>query len=304
MVRTKRWLSVVAFVGLLASACETLNSGATLSSTPSVNPSTAIAVSVLSDSIYLVDPDNGAVSVVAHGLIDFQSGYAAWAPGHPRLLYGNLGIQQVNPATDRSIPLVKGQSLSMPSVSPSGKQMVFGDGISMYLSSVTHAHPETIALPPDMAPFAFDWGPHGLIVFEGLHLDCSLGPCVSTDRSDIFSIRPDGSDLKQLTRIGTASNPKWSPDGSKILFVRSIKRARRVVSELWTVGPNGGRDSRLMTAENVVAADWSSDGTRLAILRTTGDANSQLEVWVGDADGSGAHMEVDGIPGSQASLDW
>jgi dipeptidyl aminopeptidase/acylaminoacyl peptidase len=304
MVRAKRWLSVVAFVGLLASACETLSSGATLSSTPSVNPSTAIAVSVLSDSIYLVDPDNGAVSVVAHGLIDFQSGYAAWTPHHARVLYGNLGIQQVNPVSDRSIPLVKGQSLSMPSVSPSGKQMVFGDGISMYVSSVTHARPETIPLPPDLAPFAFDWGPDGLIVFEGLHLNCSLGPCLSTDRSDIFSVRPDGSDLKQLTRLGTASNPKWSPDGSKILFVRSIKRAGRVVSELWTVGPNGGRDSRLMTAENVVAGDWSSDGTRLAALRTTADVNSQIEVWVADADGSGAHKVVDGIPGTQASLDW
>jgi Tol biopolymer transport system component len=304
MVGAKRWLSVVAFVGLLTSACETLSPGATLSSAPSVDPHTAIAVSVLADSIYLVDPDNGAVSVVAHGLIDFQSGYAAWTPGHPRLLYGNLGIQQINPVTDRTIPLVKGQSLSMPSVSPSGKQMVFGDGISMYMSSVAKARPVTIALPADIAPFAYDWGARGLIAFEGLHMDCGLGPCLSTDRSDLFTIRPDGSGLKQLTRLGTASNPKWSPDGSRILFVRSVKRAHRVVSELWTLGPNGGRASRLTSAENVVAADWSADGTRLAILRTTGDVNSQVEVWVGDADGSSLRLVVDGIPGEQGSIDW
>jgi Tol biopolymer transport system component len=304
MVRAKRWLSVVAFVGLLTSACGTLGTGVALSSSPSVDPRTAIAVSVLADSVYLVDPDNGAVTVVAHGLIDFQSGYASWTPGHRRLLYGNLGIHLTNPVTDRTTPVVKGQSLSMPSVNPSGKQMVYGNGISMYVSSVAHPHPATIALPPDIAPFGFDWGPRGLIVFEGLRLDCTRGPCYSTDRSDVFTIRPDGSGLRQLTRLKTASSPKWSPDGSRILFVRSVKRAHHTVSELWTVGPNGGRVSRLTTAENVVAADWSSDGTRLAIARTTGKVNPQLEVWVGNADGSSLRQVVEGIPGSQATIDW
>ena len=45
---------------------------------------------------------------------------------------------------------------------------------------------------------------------------------LANDDFDIFSIRPDGSGLKQLTTsAGNDSHPAWSADGEHILFSSS-----------------------------------------------------------------------------------
>jgi Tol biopolymer transport system component len=52
-------------------------------------------------------------------------------------------------------------------------------------------------------------GRNGRIVFAA---DLGLG-------AEIFTIRPDGTDLKQLTELdGNATHPDWSPDGTRIAF--------------------------------------------------------------------------------------
>ena len=75
--------------------------------------------------------------------------------------------------------------------------------------------------------------------------------------------------------------------------------------QLWTVHANGTGLAQLTDADNVVAADWSPDGTRLAEVRSAGqDTNPQLQVWVGGADGTGMRLVADGILGADATVDW
>ena len=97
MVRGKRFWGALAVVCLVGAGCARLEKAAGLTS-PAADPRppTAIALSVLADSIYLLDPESGRQQTVAAGLADFQSGYAAWSPDRTLLAYGDAGIWLVN----------------------------------------------------------------------------------------------------------------------------------------------------------------------------------------------------------------
>ncbi len=66
-----------------------------------------------------------------------------------------------------------------------------------------------------------DWSPSGdTIVYSALAGPTALAP-------DLFTIRPDGTGLTQLTELvaggGSAVHPSYSPDGSRILFVGQVE---------------------------------------------------------------------------------
>ena len=307
MSRARNTLVAAAAVVLLASACGLLNKATGTTSTPGVpDPQNAILLSVPADTIYLLDPDSGTMSVVATGLTDFQSGYASWAPNHLRIAYGQAGIQLTAAAAESTQTLMKGQLVSMPSWAANGKQIAYGNGDGMFITSLGGKRPDRIFLPDTLAAFSFDWGQGTTIAFEGLTLTCEGTPnCRSTGQSDIYTIQSDGSGLRRLTKLTTASSPKWSADFSRLLFVRVVGKKRAQKHELWTVHANGTGLARLTDAEDVVAADWSPDGTRLAEVRSVGhETNPQLQVWVGASDGTGMRMVADGILGADATVDW
>lgn len=54
----------------------------------------------------------------------------------------------------------------------------------------------------------------------------------------MFTVRPDGSDLRQLDRDGGAGAPRWSPDGSQILFTKLIGFTRGGIGDLGPERPN------------------------------------------------------------------
>jgi Tol biopolymer transport system component len=83
-----------------------------------------------------------------------------------------------------------------------------------------------------------DWSPDGhLIVFESYGNGAPAG--VSTN---VFTVRPDGSQLAQITHneggAVNAHNPAWSPDGKSIVFAQSP-----------ATGPFGYRDIFTMDAD-------------------------------------------------------
>lgn len=71
-------------------------------------------------------------------------------------------------------------------------------------------------------------------------------------REDIFIVDADGSQLRQLTHTGDASNPVWSPDGRQIAFSRarpyiSVAQNREgITASIWTIHPDGS-DARPLT---------------------------------------------------------
>jgi Tol biopolymer transport system component len=299
MRRGRATTLLLALLCLLSGGCATLNG--TGSRQPSVpNPGTAIALSVLSESVYLVDPATGRQAEVAGGLRDFQSGYATWAPDHQRLAYANHAIYLLDFDTNEQRVVVRGRNLSMPAWNPEGDEIVYGNGVSMWRTPMPAAASVLLRMPAMLAPLDMDWGRNGLIAFEGLVRGCYR--CPSTDRSDIWVFDPNGGPLRQVTHVGHAESPKWSPDGSRILFIRR-PRPTAAQRELWVVNADGSGARKLGTARNVVAADWSPDGFRIAMVRAA-NATHTLQLWISDLDGSNARALGQPIKGTEATVDW
>ena len=78
----------------------------------------------------------------------------------------------------------------------------------------------------------------------------------------------DGSNEIQLTNFdGFEQAPTWSPDGSRIAFVRGINDDARGFGEsgeLWVIGTDG-TDPQLLLADQIGAPAWSPDGSRIAV---------------------------------------
>jgi Tol biopolymer transport system component len=261
-----------------------------------------IAVSVTARAVYLVDPATGRRRAVVTGLPDFRSGYATWSPDRQVLAYARDGIVVLDPVANRSTTFVRGDQLSMPAWDPDGTHLAYSDGLSIWLTSLGRVAPKRIHVPAILGPVDLAWSPGRILAFEGVNLDCSAAiRCVSTGSSEIWTIRADGTSLRRVTEAGHAESPKWSPDGSRLLFVR--RPAGDEPAELWTVDPSGATAQKLVATQGVVAADWSPDGSRLAIL-TKGTKPGTLQLWVGRPDGSDLRPLGSSFDGAHASVDW
>jgi len=96
----------------------------------------------------------------------------------------------------------------------------------------------------------------------------------SAGTSQIFSMRADGTELRQLTSFAPgedAAMPSWSPDGAHILF-SSFKLATSVGPTLWVMEADGSNQRVLHDPEpenpHVFPlpgnnARWSPDGSRV-----------------------------------------
>ena len=191
----------------------------------------------------------------------------------------------------------------MPSWSPDGKSMAYGDGISLWMTAVDHPDPYRVAVPAILAPLEMAWSSTGVIAFEGLELDCRMVTrCVSTGSSEIWTILPDGTGLTRLTHVGHAEKPKWSPDGHRLVFVRTYPGTPGR-SEAWTMAADGSNPRRMLPDEDVVAVDWSPDASSLAVVRHGSEPNT-LQLWAGRGDGSDLKRVGRPVPGSDATIDW
>src|SRR6266567_2114172 len=70
--------------------------------------------------------------------------------------------------------------------------------------------------------------------------------------------------------------PAWSPDGSKIVFIRN--------GQVWTINTDGGGATQLTfdPAPKGQVPDWSPDGSKIAY-------NSGDDIWIMNANGSDQH---------------
>jgi len=107
----------------------------------------------------------------------------------------------------------------------------------------------------------------------------------------LFTIAPDGTGLRQITRVPRnepgAKNPAWSPDGSRIAFDTASGNG----VNLFTVRPDGTAVTELPLAVGAFNRNpaYSPEGTRLSFDRAIGPRKPKVHgIFVANADGSGA----------------
>jgi Tol biopolymer transport system component len=108
---------------------------------------------------------------------------------------------------------------------------------------------------------------------------------------DIFVVNVDGSGLRQLTTLDShgISAPTWSPDGKTILFTRT--RTNGDPYRTGVIWAMNPDGTRLRSlGVNGTDADWSADGTRFLVgSRRSGN----LDIYVSNADGSAQRRLAD-----------
>lgn len=139
------------------------------------------------------------------------------------------------------------------------------------------------------------WSADGrFIVFHGSQ---GIGDNTSLD---IYVMKPDGSDLRQLTSNARAdTRPDWSPDGRRIAYSSN----RSGSNQIHVMNSDGSGDVQITTVAQGArnqAPDWSPDGTKIVFVS---NRDGDTEIYVMNADGSDQQRLTDN-PTSDDDPEW
>jgi len=110
-------------------------------------------------------------------------------------------------------------------------------------------------------------------------------PFAEENTGGIYTIRADGTDLRQLTDDARDEYPAWSPDGKTIAFNRLTKTS----GGIYTVNADGGGLRQLTDPPQGFwdsEPSWSPDGTKIAFTRGSGGRPGRVDVFTMNADGT------------------
>jgi Tol biopolymer transport system component len=127
-----------------------------------------------------------------------------------------------------------------------------------------------------------------------------------TPSADIYTVNPDGSDLRQITNTPTdETQPSLSPDGQSIVYVQQFfaESCQGCAQTLWRVAVAGGTPQQLTSHSDQDAApfddspSWSPDGKVISFQNS--GASTPFRLFTIPATGGaarGIHVQGVGMP--------
>jgi TolB protein len=206
----------------------------------------------------------------------------------------------------------------IPSWSPDGKQIVFARSANpsndsdIYIINADGSGLRQLTNFPgdDSHPH---WAVNGRIVFNSAQTTPDPKADWSRQWHEVFSIKPDGSDLKQHTKCKTVCTfPGLSPDGTKITYRKVVdvpgfnwdfsSAARN--SEVFVANADGSNEVNI--SKNAAFDGWpmwSPDGRRIAFASNRVGPANVGQIFVVNADGTGLKQVTQG-PHGYAQPSW
>jgi dipeptidyl aminopeptidase/acylaminoacyl peptidase len=116
---------------------------------------------------------------------------------------------------------------------------------------------------------------------------------------EIYNVSPGGGEGPLTTNTVDDRTPAYSPDGTKIAFVRGAGDGR----DIWMMDANGSNQVQRTTAAGAdLDPTWSPDGTRIAYSR---QGAFSKDIYVVNADGSGSPTALTtDAPGDEINPAW
>ena len=186
--------------------------------------------------------------------------FAAWSPDGRRIAYGgDRGVHVLDLRTGKRRLIGPGAG---PSWSPDGRRIVSAGRFGVYIMSSTGDRRRTIAKQlPGLRLESPAWSRDGRrIALAGC---CDEREGENGPFSVVATMRPDGSDLRQVFVADGAINPAWTRDG-RVVFSNGL--------DLLTTGRLGGRPERYFPQSDTFVSEpaWSPHGGRLALESLNG----------------------------------
>jgi Tol biopolymer transport system component len=206
-----------------------------------------------------------------------EVGGASWSPDGRQMVFGrvtnstgsykddHLTIEILDLATRKSrviaaTPPVGAEAVQYSDArwSPDGTQVVFivnryatpptdenllGSSVGIVKTDGSEVNAPRILTKPGLFGTYPDWSPDGKRIVFSTH---GLGSFQTTTKaSNLYTIRPDGTGLTQVTHFGDndtrAVQPTWTPDGKRIIFTVILRNAADAMGDRHTafIDPDG-----------------------------------------------------------------
>lgn len=223
---------------------------------------------------------NGKIAFVAQQL----SGdvYATFAQNSLYLVNPDgCGQQQLLPPSS--------SSFYTPSWSPNGSKIAFIKDKAIWVMNANGTNQVKIINVAGGTALA-TWSPDGTKLVFSKDIDPSNG----AKGSNLYIVNANGTGLRQLTNNSSTtavdSKPVWSPNGTKIAFVRyPTAVGSTAIPKIFVINADGSGVRQLSdnnTSNHDVDPDWSPDSTKIVFERDNQGYDFQATVVMMNADGS------------------
>lgn len=231
------------------------------------------------NQVFVLDLETGRTTQLTQSGDNLEP---AWSPDSRQIVFSCgvgdfLQLCTMNADGTGRKQLTDRQSMNFgPDWSPDGKRIVFVSNehkpYAMYLLELETGQVRRV-LPNQGNESAPKWSPDGSRILYAANRKMAFG------QSFLYTVKPDGTDEKQVTTFGRDDRPAWSPDGKRIVFRREVFQSSLVSGVELMIQNLDGKDAIQLTS-NRATDDWPEFSPDGAWIVYTTDAGNDTDLMV------------------------